>query len=199
MRVLVPVKRVVDYNVKVRVKSDGTGVETANVKMSMNPFDEIAVEEAVRLKEKGTAAEIVAVSRSAPPPRRSRSAPRWPWAPTAHPGEPMRRWSASAQPDGQAKRWQQHPTRRPEAVRPPARMAAAPSADDALRQVRRCHRAATGHEAHAHASCGGSAAEAAARSRSRRSRPTSSAWTSRRAAAPNGRAPNRQAGLNVVP
>ena len=62
MRVLVPVKRVVDYNVKVRVKSDGTGVETANVKMSMNPFDEIAVEEAVRLKEKGTAAEIVAVS-----------------------------------------------------------------------------------------------------------------------------------------
>ena len=62
MRVLVPVKRVVDYNVKVRVKSDGTGVETANVKMSMNPFDEIAVEEAVRLKEKGTATEIVAVS-----------------------------------------------------------------------------------------------------------------------------------------
>jgi electron transfer flavoprotein beta subunit len=62
MRVLVPVKRVVDYNVKVRVKSDGTGVETANVKMSMNPFDEIAVEEAVRLKEAGVATEIVAVS-----------------------------------------------------------------------------------------------------------------------------------------
>ena len=62
MKLLVPVKRVVDYNVKVRVKSDGTGVETANVKMSMNPFDEIAVEEAVRLKEKGTATEIVAVS-----------------------------------------------------------------------------------------------------------------------------------------
>src|SRR5919109_434653 len=62
MKVLVPVKRVVDYNVKVRVKSDGTGVETANVKMSMNPFDEIAVEEAVRLKEKGIATEIVAVS-----------------------------------------------------------------------------------------------------------------------------------------
>jgi electron transfer flavoprotein beta subunit len=62
MKVLVPVKRVVDYNVKVRVKSDGTGVETANVKMSMNPFDEIAVEEAVRLKEAGTVAEIIAVS-----------------------------------------------------------------------------------------------------------------------------------------
>ena len=62
MKVLVPVKRVVDYNVKVRVKSDGTGVELAGVKMSMNPFDEIAVEEAVRLKEKGTATEIVAVS-----------------------------------------------------------------------------------------------------------------------------------------
>jgi len=62
MKVLVPVKRVVDYNVKVRVKADGTGVETANVKMSMNPFDEIAVEEAVRLKEKGAATEIVAVT-----------------------------------------------------------------------------------------------------------------------------------------
>ncbi len=62
MKVLVPVKRVVDYNVKVRVKSDGTGVETANVKMSMNPFDEIAVEEAVRLREAGTATEVVAIS-----------------------------------------------------------------------------------------------------------------------------------------
>ena len=62
MKVLVPVKRVVDYNVKVRVKSDGTGVDIANVKMSMNPFDEIAVEEAVRLKEKGVATEVVAVS-----------------------------------------------------------------------------------------------------------------------------------------
>ncbi|SFK96220.1 electron transfer flavoprotein subunit beta/FixA family protein [Falsiroseomonas stagni] len=62
MKILVPVKRVVDYNVKVRVKADGTGVETANVKMSMNPFDEIAIEEAVRLKEKGVATEIVAVS-----------------------------------------------------------------------------------------------------------------------------------------
>ena len=62
MKVLVPVKRVVDYNIKVRVKSDGTGVELANVKMSMNPFDEIAVEEALRLKEKGKAAEVVIVS-----------------------------------------------------------------------------------------------------------------------------------------
>ena len=62
MKVLVSVKRVVDYNVKVRVKADGTGVETANVKMSMNPFDEIALEEAVRLKEAGIATEIIAVS-----------------------------------------------------------------------------------------------------------------------------------------
>jgi electron transfer flavoprotein beta subunit len=62
MKVLVPVKRVVDYNVKIRVKGDGSGVELANVKMSMNPFDEIAVEEAIRLKEKGVATEIVAVS-----------------------------------------------------------------------------------------------------------------------------------------
>ncbi|MBI5275668.1 MAG: electron transfer flavoprotein subunit beta/FixA family protein [Burkholderiales bacterium] len=62
MKVLVPVKRVVDYNVKVRVKSDHTGVDIANVKMSMNPFDEIAVEEAVRLREKGVATEVIAVS-----------------------------------------------------------------------------------------------------------------------------------------
>ena len=62
MKILVPVKRVVDYNLKVRVKSDGTGVDIANVKMSMNPFDEIAVEEAVRLKEKGIATEVIAVS-----------------------------------------------------------------------------------------------------------------------------------------
>lgn len=62
MKVLVPVKRVVDYNVKIRVKSDGSGVELANVKMSMNPFDEIAVEEAIRMKEAGTVTEIVAVS-----------------------------------------------------------------------------------------------------------------------------------------
>ena len=62
MKVLVPVKRVVDYNVKVRVKADGSGVDIANVKMSMNPFDEIAVEEATRLKEKGAATEVIAVS-----------------------------------------------------------------------------------------------------------------------------------------
>jgi electron transfer flavoprotein beta subunit len=62
MKALVPVKRVVDYNVKVRVKSDGSGVDIANVKMSMNPFDEIAVEEAVRLKEKGVLTEVIAVS-----------------------------------------------------------------------------------------------------------------------------------------
>ena len=62
MKVIVPVKRVVDYNVKVRVKSDGTGVDIANVKMSMNPFDEIAVEEAVRLREKGVVTEVIAVS-----------------------------------------------------------------------------------------------------------------------------------------
>ena len=62
MKILVAVKRVVDFNVKVRVRPDGSGVETANVKMSMNPFDEIAVEEAVRLKEKGAATEIIAVS-----------------------------------------------------------------------------------------------------------------------------------------
>src|ERR1700737_4627067 len=62
MKVLVPVKRVVDFNVKVRVRSDGSGVDLANVKMSMNPFDEIAVEEAVRIKERGEAHEVVAVS-----------------------------------------------------------------------------------------------------------------------------------------
>jgi electron transfer flavoprotein beta subunit len=62
MKILVPVKRVIDYNVKVRVKADGSGVDLANVKMSMNPFDEIAVEEAIRIKEKGGAEEIIAVS-----------------------------------------------------------------------------------------------------------------------------------------
>ena len=62
MKILVPVKRVIDYNVKPRVKSDGTGVDLANVKMSMNPFDEIAVEEAIRLREKGVATEVIAVS-----------------------------------------------------------------------------------------------------------------------------------------
>ena len=66
MKVLVPVKRVVDYNVKVRVKSNGSGVNTANVKMSMNPFDEIAVEEATRLKESGNITEVVAVSCGVP-------------------------------------------------------------------------------------------------------------------------------------
>ena len=62
MKILVPVKRVIDYNVKARVKADGSGVDLANVKMSMNPFDEIAVEEAIRLKEKGVASEVIAVS-----------------------------------------------------------------------------------------------------------------------------------------
>ncbi len=62
MKILVPVKRVIDYNVKVRVKADGTGVDLANVRRSMNPFDEIAVEEAVRLKEAGIATEVIAVS-----------------------------------------------------------------------------------------------------------------------------------------
>ena len=62
MKILVPVKRVIDYNVKPRVKPDGSGVDLANVKMSMNPFDEIAVEEAIRLKESGAATEIIAVS-----------------------------------------------------------------------------------------------------------------------------------------
>ncbi len=62
MKILVPVKRVLDYNLKPRVKADGSGVDLANVKLSMNPFDEIAVEEAIRLKEKGFASEVVAVS-----------------------------------------------------------------------------------------------------------------------------------------
>jgi electron transfer flavoprotein beta subunit len=62
MKILVPVKRVIDYNVKARVRADGSGVDLANVKMSMNPFDEIALEEAIRLKEKGAAAEVVVVS-----------------------------------------------------------------------------------------------------------------------------------------
>ena len=62
MKILVAVKRVIDYNVKVRVKGDGSGVETSNVKMSMNPFDEIGVEEALRLREAGTAEEVIAVS-----------------------------------------------------------------------------------------------------------------------------------------
>jgi hypothetical protein len=83
MKVLVPVKRVVDFNVKVRVKSDGTGVDIANVKMSMNPFDEIAVEEAVRLKEKGVVTEVIAVSCGDASSARKPCAPPWPSAPTA--------------------------------------------------------------------------------------------------------------------
>ena len=94
MKVLVPVKRVIDYNVKVRVKADQSGVDLANVKMSMNPFDEIAVEEAVRLKEKGKASEVVAVSIG--PQQAARNHPhragdgRRP----RHPGEDRRRWSS---------------------------------------------------------------------------------------------------------
>ena len=82
MKILVPVKRVIDNDVKIRVKADGSGVDLANVKMSMNPFDEIAVEEAIRLKEEGKATEIVA-PRSARSRRPKPSAPRSPWAPTA--------------------------------------------------------------------------------------------------------------------
>ncbi len=81
MKALVAVKRVVDYNVKVRVKADGSDVDIGNVKMSMNPFDEIAVEEAVRLKEAGKVSEIVAVSlgkRNAKKP----CVPLWQWVPT---------------------------------------------------------------------------------------------------------------------
>ena len=85
MKVLVPVKRVIDYNVKIRVKPDGSGVETANVKMSMNPFDEIAVEEAVRLKEKGVATEVVAVSIGPAQAQETlRTAPVWPASVARH-------------------------------------------------------------------------------------------------------------------
>jgi electron transfer flavoprotein alpha/beta subunit len=83
MKVLVPVKRVIDYNVKIRVKSDQTGVETANVKMSMNPFDEISVEEAIRLKEAGTAEEVIVVSIGPQQCQERPSARPWRWAPTA--------------------------------------------------------------------------------------------------------------------
>ena len=80
MKVLVAVKRVVDFNVKIRVKADGSGVELANVKMSMNPFDEIGVEEAVRLKEQGKATEVVAITVGpATPISRSASFPRSSW------------------------------------------------------------------------------------------------------------------------
>ena len=81
MKILVPTKRTADSNVKVRVKSDGSGVELAGVKMSMYPFDEIAVEEAIRLKEAGKATEIVCVS-IGPAPARRPSAPGLPWVPT---------------------------------------------------------------------------------------------------------------------
>ena len=83
MKVLVPVKRVIDYNVKVRVKADGSGVDLANVKMSMNPFDEIAVEEAIRLKEKGCRDRGSSSSRSASSKHRKPCAPHSPWGPTA--------------------------------------------------------------------------------------------------------------------
>ena len=82
MKVLVAVKRVVDYNVKIRVNSDQTAVETANVKMSMNPFDEIAVEEAIRLKEAGAAEEIIVVS-VGPTSLRRPFVPHWQWVRTA--------------------------------------------------------------------------------------------------------------------
>jgi electron transfer flavoprotein beta subunit len=81
MKILVPVKRVVAYNVRVRVKADGSGVELANAKMSMNPFDEIAIEEALRLREAGKATEVVAVSIGRPR-RRTRCGARLRWART---------------------------------------------------------------------------------------------------------------------
>lgn len=81
MKILVAVKRVVDYNVKIRVKADQSGVELSNVKMSMNPFDEIAVEEAIRMKEAGKAAEVIAVSWARANAKRL-SDMRWRWGPT---------------------------------------------------------------------------------------------------------------------
>src|SRR5258708_12878082 len=86
MKILVPVKRVVDFNAKVRVKADGSGVELSDVKMSINPFDEIAVEEAIRLKEKGSATEVVAVSTGPAP---AADTPRPPPAMGAHPRIPI--------------------------------------------------------------------------------------------------------------
>ena len=98
MKILVAVKRVVDFNVKVRVKADQSGVELANVKMSMNPFDEIAVEEALKLREAGKATEVIVVS-SAPPPARRRCAPRSRWAPIARSwSRPTRSCSRSRSP-----------------------------------------------------------------------------------------------------
>ena len=95
MKVLVPVKRVVDYNVKVRVKSDGTGVDIANVKMSMNPFDEIAVEEAVRLKEKGVVTEVIAVSCGVQQCQETLRTAMAIGADRAHPGRDRRRAAAA--------------------------------------------------------------------------------------------------------
>ena len=97
MKILVPVKRVIDYNVKPRVKADGSGVDLANVKMSMNPFDEIAVEEAIRIKEAGKAEEIIAVSIG--PAKAQKCAPRLPWAPIAQSSsKPMTRSNRSPWP-----------------------------------------------------------------------------------------------------
>ncbi len=82
MKIVVPAKRAVDYNVKIRVKADGSGVELSNVKMSMNPFDEIAIEEALRIKEAGKADEVIVVS-IGPAQAARQFAPDWRWAPTA--------------------------------------------------------------------------------------------------------------------
>ena len=82
-RILVGIKRVVDYNVRIRVKPDDTGVITDGVKMSVNPFDEIALEEALRIKERGGAEEVVVATHRARPTASSSCAPRSPWAPTA--------------------------------------------------------------------------------------------------------------------
>lgn len=95
MKILVPVKRVVDYNIKVRVKADGSGVETANVTMSMNPFDEITVEEAVHLKEAGTATEVIAVSIGPAAAQETLRTALAMGADRAHPGSDRRRGAAS--------------------------------------------------------------------------------------------------------
>jgi len=98
MKLLVAVKRVIDFNVKPRVKMDGSGVDLMNVKMSMNPFDEIAVEEAIRLKEKGVVTEIVAAP-IASAVRRVSCARRWRWAPTGRSSSrPTRRSNRSPSP-----------------------------------------------------------------------------------------------------
>ena len=141
MKILVPVKRVVDYNVKVRVKSDGSGVDIANVKMSMNPFDEIAVEEAVRLKEEGVATEIVAVScgvTAVPGDAAHRDGDR---RRPRHPGRDRRRTAAAggrqaAQGAGrQGKARPRHPRQAGD------RRRRQPDRPDAGRAARRCRRA----------------------------------------------------------